>query len=274
MGRKNAKRLIATVLLMLSLSYPIAVEASSISIYDIYKLEEVYNCPPDALKVIRDYNNANRYLRQYLYIVASDVDTELLSLRESKYINMREEVAKKLRNGYNLQLCEISNLENEWVRLSNCILDIQQAKKSNIKSEPKELVVPTEEMYLAALKIKEEYDKSTYIGDLSRVPKIVENIDSEKYSSEYTTYQSYIKETVYAPLNGVVESLDNDTLTVYAGNNVTYTLKGLDLKGMSIGDSVTQGSALGNATSTLVVVTLNLNKTQVNIGDLYENKKD
>ena len=266
-------KIICTVI-ALTLVYSVNANAASTDeLYKIYDVPRVYNCPAEICDTIKAYNSAEQYLHKYRYIATSTVDYASQDVELSKLKSELERLTTELHNGYNMSVEELYSVEDDWIVCNNRVKAIESSRNKVVEL-PTVLdlsKVPTKEQFEEAVKLKQAYDNSTNVGVVTPLQKLTRNAMLYKgYSNGVTVYAVTFGDDFYAPFAGVVESVTEDTVKVDCGNNVSYSIYGLNVVSVKADDHVNQYQTLGLCGAKDIQIQLSLNKVTEDLNTLYK----
>lgn len=276
MGFKTLKAVIAT--LALSLTTPLSVNAETVdAIYSFYGMEPHVEIPQKVQQVLSSYQNAERYVNMYHYVIISDFDRSLL---ESKLESVGKDLAlteQKLRNGYHLTLTEIYSLEDEYKQLKKQYDEIQHSldKEDAEFDVPSATDVPTHAQYIAAKEKKEKILSEAEIGDFEQRKIPVEGTALLRYNDDdYTSMSVADKSRVKPMFDGVVEEIYNDidfglTVKISHSNGAYSYVCNLESIAVVVGEKVKQTTVVGQLVDNIAVYRLELDGKTVDVSKLY-----
>lgn len=270
MGVKKCKT--ALVLILLSLLSPVTVYADSASdLYKIYDIDYSTVYPKGVIKTIEDYNNAQKFLKSFRYVVTSEYDYSIIDNRIKKLTAEKESITELLLSGYSLSWEEIYELEDRYVTVSKQLEDAKLSLSSNSieYDKPDTNTVPTTEEYEKALADKAAIDTKTNVGTLSNLEPPLESACLLDSSSDVsTTYQTVKGSVVTAIFNGEVCEVGEDYIILNNYNGIKTYYRNLKSVNVSVGDTVYQNQAIATSNS-YVTLQLSLDGNFVNLTKLY-----
>lgn len=282
MGIKKRKTIISLITCSMLLCYPLVPSAATVEdLYDAYGMEYEVDIPQDITETIKNYNAAQRYLKQYHYVATATYDTDPIKADLKKVETEMDKVETELRKGYNLTITEIYALEERYVELSN---DKKRLESALVMYEPDwsaevAVNVPDYSSYEEAVHERDAILSSSEIGNVEDVTVPVQ-AKALLYDNDdlRTIYKTVSGASILAMFNGTVTSIENDkdyglTVTIDHNNNVYSYCCNLKDACVKVGDTVYQGQVVGYTLDSLAVFRLKLDGTFVDVSKLYKQEE-
>lgn len=272
MGFKTKRSLIVCLLLCL-LFKPIDVGATSLEeFYEFYDVDYTDAYPNDIINTIRNYQEAQRYIKRYRGVIESEFDT---TLYESRLLSLKKELdetSKMLLAGYDLSLYEIYSLEDKYNELSDNIANLEKAmcvSDNSIEVLDKDKV-PTYSEYCKALEEKAKIDSSDAIGDIDKLePPIASSKLLDKHSSTSTTYMTTQGAVIKSLFSGKVTEVGDDYCVISNDYKMVMYYRNLSSIDVKVGQSLNAGAIIGKSYK-YVTLQLSLNNKFVDLTKLFE----
>lgn len=240
-----------------------AYASTTEDLYDMYEYPYHSSCSTEVIDTIERANQAQISAFQYNNVIA------LQPLQDTLLVKYKDEVdkyAKYLHNGYNLSYTEILELEEQYKHALSLYLNYKQHYDNRTSISINMPVVPTKTELGEAYQTYNKYVDSTYIGDLEHVPNIITVVDDYQHKSDQTVF--YVHDAaVYCPFNGIVSSIEDDTLTLTLPDYIVIRFKGITDFKVQEGTKIKQGDVIGIVNSKLSVG-LNIDNHKLNLRKL------
>lgn len=282
MGIKARKAAIAFILCSGLLCSTLAPSAITVEeLYDFYDIAYEVEIPQNITETIKNYNAAQRYLKQYHYVASATYDTEPIEADLKKVKTEMDEVETELRKGYSLTLSEIYDLEERYEELLDDKKHLESALVIHEPDWSSEVAVnvPDYSGYEEAVHERDAIIASTEIGNIKdiEVPVQAKALLYDN-SDEMTIYKTVSGASVLAMFNGTVTSIDKDkdyglTVTIDHNNGVYSYCCNLKDACVKVGDTVYQGQVVGYTLDSLAVFRLKLDGTFVDVSCLYKQEE-
>lgn len=246
---------VLTVFCLLLYSSVTAYAKGVEDLYTLYGIPYEVTYPDDIMRIISDFQYAEKYVSMYRYVVESTFDTTVIENRISKLEVDLLSVEEQLLCGYTLSIEEIYTLEDEYVSITG---QLEDAKKSLIGGEidyniPNAENTPTRKEYEEALEKKSKMGAAVNLGEFElNYPVDTGALISDKTDTHLELAVAN-NSTVTALFNGTVTAITSSSISIDHTNDVFTFYGNLRSVSVNVGDAVTQGQPIGTTTSTLML---------------------
>lgn len=276
MGFKAIKAV--ALALGISLIPAVFVNAESVDcLYSFYDMDKHVTIPDEVQQVLSSYQDAERYVNMYHYVIISDFDRSLLESQLESVTSDLERTELKLRNGYSLTLSEIYELEDTYTQLMKRRNELENSlsRQDSDYDIPNPGQVPTHAQYVAASEKKDKIIKESDIGDFEERKIPIEGAALLRYNdSDYTSMSVADKSRVKPMFNGTVEDIYEDvdfglTIKISHSNGAYSYVCNLESVAVVVGENVTQKTVVGQLVDNIAVYRLELDGEMVDVSELY-----
>lgn len=239
------------------------------TLYDIPILDKT---PEEAVKVLKNYDEAKRFIAMYNYVDLSTPDTSAQDAMIQSLEATVKETEQKLLNGYNLTLQQIIELE---VLREEALATISYIQRTYdyVQVEvdiPASNEIPTFDEYLAAKQTVAQYTAAKEIGDLAHLAyPLSGDAQIGKHTKVKTTFTCPSLSAVNSLFNGVVTYVDDECVEVTTYDTVVVRYDNLYSVDVEVGDTIYQYKSLGTVYKQLDV-SMSINDRYCDITMLYE----
>ncbi len=226
--------------------------ADTKALYTLYGKEYSPKYPKGVSETIAKYDSAMRHLTMYHYIDGVANSSDILSARIKALKKELDAIKDKLTLGYFKEANEIYELEEKYSTLykqySGYMKTLQtfsvKDKSINLKD------APTYKEYYYALEMKKLYSGEHNLGSVHiKYPVVGEVKSTAKTKQGIKLKVSNAK--VQSIFNGRVTNVSNNSVTVSHYDGIYSYYGNLHKIKVHVGDSVSQGSVLGTAASSV-----------------------
>lgn len=251
--RKMRKYLFSfAVLFCVVISSSTCYAANTKALYTLYGKEYSPKYPKGVSETIAKYDSAMRYLKMYHYIDGVASSSDILSARIKDLKKELDTIKDKLTLGYFKDTNEIYELEEKYSTLYKQYSGYMETLQTfSVKGETVNLKdAPTYKEYCYALEMKKLYSGEHNLGSVHMKYPVVGEVKSiEKTKQGVRLEVSSAK--VQSIFNGRVTNVSNNSVTVSHYDGIYSYYGNLHKIKVHVGDSVSQGSVLGTAASSV-----------------------
>lgn len=238
--------------------------ATTEDLYKAYNKQFVSSISSDVISVISSAEQVKIDAVKYHNILntSSTVDVK-------KYSKELEEVSANLLNSKNKSYEEILDLEAQYREAQSRYQEALKAANCKRTVSAPSVNSVSLDKYQSALYDYKVYKESQEIGTLST--NIIHGVSGVS-KNNVTTYVLYEPTEIYAPYNGVVSSVSNDTVDISLPDYVTIRIRGITQPIVDVGDVVEQHQLIGVTRDTKVIIGMRFNEDLVSFREgLNEN---
>ena len=240
------------VLFCVVISNSTCYAANTKALYTLYGKEYSPKYPKGVSETIAKYDSAMRYLTMYHYIKGVANSSDILASRVKELKKELDDIKNKLTLGYFKDTSEIYDLEERYSTLYDQYSGYMQTLQTfSVKDESINLKdVPTYKEYCYALELKKLYSGEHNLGSvLVKYPVVgdVKSVSKTKKGIRLKVNDAKVQSI----FNGRVTNVSNNSVTVSHYDGIYSYYGNLHKIRVHVGDSVSQGSQLGVATSSV-----------------------